>query len=121
MSLSVTSTLPSCTSLGCTNWMDSSMPFCCRRMAHTKPSKSLRVRSLYFAECSLMNECSSGLFRSYRPDEPHCLGRDLLEQKRRKLVKIVAPVQPCMPACRFGEYGVEAVLFQEFNGSLRIG
>src|SRR5277367_2317650 len=48
MSLSVTATLPSCTSLGCTNSMEPNMPNSFRRMAHTSPSKSLRVRSLCF-------------------------------------------------------------------------
>ena len=40
MSRSVSSTLPSCMSLGCTNRMSSSMPSCLSSAAHTSPSKS---------------------------------------------------------------------------------
>ena len=47
MSRSVTSTTPSCTSLGCTKVISSIMPSSCSRTAHTSPSKSLRVTSRY--------------------------------------------------------------------------
>src|SRR3954451_15127561 len=46
MSRGPISTLPSCTSFGCTNLMSSSTPISFRRAAQTSPSKSLRVTSL---------------------------------------------------------------------------
>src|SRR5436190_16321380 len=49
MSRPVMSTLPSCTSLGWTNRMSSTMSSSLRSMAHTRPSKSLRVTSRYRA------------------------------------------------------------------------
>src|ERR1700736_5775576 len=74
MSFSVTFTFPSCTSFGCTNWMDSSMPSSFSRMAHTSPSKSLRVKSLYFlglllimaSETNWTSVLSADLTKNYR-------------------------------------------------------
>src|SRR4051812_39900792 len=63
--------------------------------------------------------CSSWPFL-FLSDGRAALFRDLLEQQRRELVKIVAPVNPRMPAGRFGKYGVKAVLLQKFDCSLRI-
>ena len=48
MSLAVISTRPSCMSFGCTNLISSIMSRCLSSTAHTSPSKSLRVTSLYF-------------------------------------------------------------------------
>src|SRR5436190_11980393 len=49
MSRPVISTLPSCMSLGWTNLMSSSMSSSFRSAAQTRPSKSLRVNSLYLS------------------------------------------------------------------------
>src|SRR5579862_8821688 len=93
MSLPVTAIFPSCTSLGCTNSMEPNMPSSFRRMAQTKPSKSLRVRSLYFVDSVLMFRLSRPSADSVRncSGDHHLLLRLAVPGPRRYI--FVGPVQ----------------------------